>query len=236
MHLVMFSKDREPRAGVIDGEEIVDINACDRSLPSTIKGLLKRTPSPRCEGPEEQETPPAAQSKAAPADSESGAAPLRGHELPRAPEGDEDARAGEARRVHQERREHHRPGPADPPAAQPPRHGRLGGRVHRRHRPRGTPHPAGESARPRRGLHHRQRRLGARLGGADLPVERHHGADPRLGAQPARQDVPDLLPDGAGARDPGRGAGPRQGAHRHAAERPGDANANTDDLVFSVAS
>jgi 2-keto-4-pentenoate hydratase/2-oxohepta-3-ene-1,7-dioic acid hydratase in catechol pathway len=41
MHLVMFSKDREPRAGVIDGEEIVDINACDRSLPSTIKGLLQ---------------------------------------------------------------------------------------------------------------------------------------------------------------------------------------------------
>jgi acylpyruvate hydrolase len=41
MHLVMFSKDREPRAGVIEGEEIVDINACDRSLPSTIKGLLQ---------------------------------------------------------------------------------------------------------------------------------------------------------------------------------------------------
>ena len=41
MHLVMFSKDREPRAGVIDGEEIVDINACDRSLPSTLKGLLE---------------------------------------------------------------------------------------------------------------------------------------------------------------------------------------------------
>ena len=41
MHLVMFSKDREPRAGLIDGEEIVDINACDRSLPSTIKGLLQ---------------------------------------------------------------------------------------------------------------------------------------------------------------------------------------------------
>ena len=41
MHLVMFSKDREPRAGVIDGEEIVDINACDRSLPSTIKGILE---------------------------------------------------------------------------------------------------------------------------------------------------------------------------------------------------
>jgi acylpyruvate hydrolase len=41
MHFVMFSKDREPRAGVIDGEEIVDINACDRSLPSTIKGLLQ---------------------------------------------------------------------------------------------------------------------------------------------------------------------------------------------------
>ena len=44
MHLVMFRKGREPRAGVIDGEEIVDINACDRSLP-----CWKRTPSPRCE-------------------------------------------------------------------------------------------------------------------------------------------------------------------------------------------
>ena len=41
MHLVMFRKGREPRAGVIDGEEIVDINACDRSLPSTIKGVLE---------------------------------------------------------------------------------------------------------------------------------------------------------------------------------------------------
>jgi 2-keto-4-pentenoate hydratase/2-oxohepta-3-ene-1,7-dioic acid hydratase in catechol pathway len=41
MHLVMFSKNREPRAGVLDGEDIVDINACDRSLPSTIKGLLE---------------------------------------------------------------------------------------------------------------------------------------------------------------------------------------------------
>jgi 2-keto-4-pentenoate hydratase/2-oxohepta-3-ene-1,7-dioic acid hydratase in catechol pathway len=37
----MFRKGREPRAGVIDGEEIVDINACDRSLPSTIKGVLE---------------------------------------------------------------------------------------------------------------------------------------------------------------------------------------------------
>ena len=41
MHLVMFMKDKQPRAGVIDGEDIIDINACDRSLPPTIKGLLE---------------------------------------------------------------------------------------------------------------------------------------------------------------------------------------------------
>jgi acylpyruvate hydrolase len=41
VHLVMFMKDRRPRAGVIDGEDIVDINANDRSLPPTIKGILE---------------------------------------------------------------------------------------------------------------------------------------------------------------------------------------------------
>jgi 2-keto-4-pentenoate hydratase/2-oxohepta-3-ene-1,7-dioic acid hydratase in catechol pathway len=41
MRLVMFSKDQQPRAGVIDGDDIVDINACDRSLPSTLKGILE---------------------------------------------------------------------------------------------------------------------------------------------------------------------------------------------------
>ena len=41
MHLVMFSKDRQARAGVIDGDDIVDINACDRSLPPTLKGILE---------------------------------------------------------------------------------------------------------------------------------------------------------------------------------------------------
>jgi acylpyruvate hydrolase len=41
VHLVMFMKDKQPRAGVIDGEEIVDINASDRSLPPTIKGILE---------------------------------------------------------------------------------------------------------------------------------------------------------------------------------------------------
>jgi len=41
MHLVMFMKDKQPRAGVIDGEEIVDINAADRSLPTTLKGILE---------------------------------------------------------------------------------------------------------------------------------------------------------------------------------------------------
>jgi 2-keto-4-pentenoate hydratase/2-oxohepta-3-ene-1,7-dioic acid hydratase in catechol pathway len=34
-------KDKQPRAGVIDGEEIVDINAADRSLPTTLKGILE---------------------------------------------------------------------------------------------------------------------------------------------------------------------------------------------------
>src|SRR6478752_8609279 len=41
MHLVMFMKDKQPRAGVIDGEDIVDINAADRSLPTTLKGILE---------------------------------------------------------------------------------------------------------------------------------------------------------------------------------------------------
>jgi 2-keto-4-pentenoate hydratase/2-oxohepta-3-ene-1,7-dioic acid hydratase in catechol pathway len=41
MRLVMFSKDRQSRAGVIDGDDIVDINACDRSLPPTLKGILE---------------------------------------------------------------------------------------------------------------------------------------------------------------------------------------------------
>ena len=41
MHLVMFVKDKQARAGVIDGEDIVDINACDRSLPPTLKGILE---------------------------------------------------------------------------------------------------------------------------------------------------------------------------------------------------
>jgi 2-keto-4-pentenoate hydratase/2-oxohepta-3-ene-1,7-dioic acid hydratase in catechol pathway len=37
----MFMKDKQPRAGVINGEDIVDINANDRSLPPTIKGILE---------------------------------------------------------------------------------------------------------------------------------------------------------------------------------------------------
>jgi acylpyruvate hydrolase len=41
MHLVMFRGDKQGRAGVIDGEDIVDINANDRSLPPTIKGILE---------------------------------------------------------------------------------------------------------------------------------------------------------------------------------------------------
>ena len=41
MRLVMFMKDKQPRAGVIDGEDIVDINANNRSLPTTLKGILE---------------------------------------------------------------------------------------------------------------------------------------------------------------------------------------------------
>ena len=41
MHLVTFVKDKQARAGVIDGEDIIDINACDRSLPASIKGILE---------------------------------------------------------------------------------------------------------------------------------------------------------------------------------------------------
>ena len=41
MHLVMYFKGKEARAGVIDGDDIVDINAADRSLPSTLKAILE---------------------------------------------------------------------------------------------------------------------------------------------------------------------------------------------------
>jgi len=41
MHLVMYYKGKEARAGVIDGADIVDINTADRTLPSTLKGILE---------------------------------------------------------------------------------------------------------------------------------------------------------------------------------------------------
>ena len=41
MELVMFSKNKEVGAGVIDGDEIVDINANDKSLPPSLKGILE---------------------------------------------------------------------------------------------------------------------------------------------------------------------------------------------------
>src|SRR4051812_23437625 len=47
MHLVMYMKGKEARAGVLDGDDIIDINACDRSLPSTIKGILESNALPR---------------------------------------------------------------------------------------------------------------------------------------------------------------------------------------------
>jgi 2-keto-4-pentenoate hydratase/2-oxohepta-3-ene-1,7-dioic acid hydratase in catechol pathway len=47
LHLVMFMKDKQVRAGVIDGEDIVDINANDRSLPPSLKGILEAGALPR---------------------------------------------------------------------------------------------------------------------------------------------------------------------------------------------
>ena len=47
MSLVMFAKDKQARAGVIDGEDIVDINAADRSLPQKpIPFYVPRSPRP----------------------------------------------------------------------------------------------------------------------------------------------------------------------------------------------
>src|SRR6188508_3226899 len=37
----MFMKDKQARAGVLDGDDIIDINACDRSLPPTIQEILE---------------------------------------------------------------------------------------------------------------------------------------------------------------------------------------------------
>ena len=47
MRLVMFAKDKQARAGVLDGEDIVDINANDRSLPPTLKGILEANALPK---------------------------------------------------------------------------------------------------------------------------------------------------------------------------------------------
>lgn len=40
MHLVMFTTDQAPRAGVLAGDEIVDLAAADPSLPTTLRGIL----------------------------------------------------------------------------------------------------------------------------------------------------------------------------------------------------
>ena len=40
MHLVTFTIDREPRAGVLAGEDIVDLGAADSSLPGSVRGIL----------------------------------------------------------------------------------------------------------------------------------------------------------------------------------------------------
>jgi 2-keto-4-pentenoate hydratase/2-oxohepta-3-ene-1,7-dioic acid hydratase in catechol pathway len=40
MHLVAFTIDQEPRAGVLAGDDIVDLGAADPSLPKTLRGIL----------------------------------------------------------------------------------------------------------------------------------------------------------------------------------------------------
>src|SRR3954463_14778672 len=62
MRLVMYSRNKEARAGVIDGEEIVDVNANDKSLPTSIKGILEANALARVRNlpkPKPHRTPPA---------------------------------------------------------------------------------------------------------------------------------------------------------------------------------
>jgi 2-keto-4-pentenoate hydratase/2-oxohepta-3-ene-1,7-dioic acid hydratase in catechol pathway len=40
MHLVTFTTDQQPRAGVLAGDDIVDLRAADPSLPGSVRGLL----------------------------------------------------------------------------------------------------------------------------------------------------------------------------------------------------
>ena len=40
MHLVTFTTDQQPRAGVLAGEDIVDLRVADPSLPGSVRGLL----------------------------------------------------------------------------------------------------------------------------------------------------------------------------------------------------
>ena len=226
MHLVMFMKDKQARAGVIDGEDIVDINAADRSLPPTLKGILEANGLSRVKKiiKSKKHRVPRKRAKLLPPISNPGLLLSVGMNY------------------HEHLKEMKTPVPEKPaaftksvasiiasgqPIMLPPsqsEHGRLGRRVHRGDRQGRLPHPGGEGARSRRRLHHRQRRLGARLGGGDLLLDRRHGPDPRLGAQPARQDDADLLPDGPVHRDQGRSSRSRRTCSiADAPERPGDA-------------
>ena len=67
-------------------------------------------------------------------------------------------------------------------------------------------------------------------------VDRHHGADPRLGAQPARQDDADLLPDGSVLATKDEVPDPDEVSIVTRLNGQVMQDANTDDLVFSVAS
>ena len=40
MHLVAFATDQQARAGVLAGDDIVDLGAADPALPTTLRGIL----------------------------------------------------------------------------------------------------------------------------------------------------------------------------------------------------
>ena len=119
MHLVMFMKDKQPRAGVIDGDDIVDINANDRSLPPTLKGILEANGLSRVKKVMQVEEDTACRrsgAKLLPPISNPGLLLSVGMNYHEHLKEMKTPGAREAGRVHQERREHHRLRPADPAA------------------------------------------------------------------------------------------------------------------------
>ena len=120
------------------------------------------------------------------------------------------------------------------PAAHPG-HGRLGRRIHRGDRQGRPPHPGGEGARPRRRLHHRQRRLGARLGGADLLLDRHHGPIHAWEHNLLGKMMPTFCPMGPCIATKDEVPDPDDVKIVTRLNGQVMQDANTDDLVFSVA-